>query len=217
LSFSYTWLDKNKVHTFALPDYKNYKKDRRDDSALCRDLWELMASADIIVAHNGDQFDLKTSNARFVINGLTPAPSFKSFDTLKIARRHFRFSSNKLDNIARALKIGRKLHHTGKDLWVRCLNGEPAAWDTMRRYNAQDCRLLEAVYLRLRAFAPSHPNLNLYTNASACPTCQSADIKKRGLHYLKSTVRQRMRCNDCGAQWCSEIINQSPSSKRSAA
>ena len=199
LSFAWKWVGEKKVRGFCLPDYPVYKKNKADDSALTQELWNMMDAADIIVAHNGDKFDIKKTNARFLINGLTPPSPYKTVDTLKIARSSFGFDSNKLDDLARYLGIGKKLPHTGTNLWVSCMDGDPAAWKVMRKYNIHDVELLEPVYLRLRPWAKSHPNLNNYSREKiSCPTCQSVNTQKRGPDNSLKTVYQRMKCSDCG-------------------
>jgi len=62
-----------KVHSLSLTDYpKTYKNDYLDDYELCRDLREVLQDADVLVAHNGDKFDLKMFNARLMYHGLEP-------------------------------------------------------------------------------------------------------------------------------------------------
>jgi uncharacterized protein YprB with RNaseH-like and TPR domain len=198
LSFAVKWSDKKTIKTHALPDYRGYSKNRYDDKRLARDMWEVVNEADFIVAHNGDEFDLKKANARFIVHGLTPPAPYKSIDTLKISRRNFKFDSNKLDNIARQLGVGRKLPHTGADLWRRCLDGDPDAWNTMRRYNAHDVALLDGVYHKIRSWDARHPDLNHYTRAGACPTCQSMNIQRgRGWNVSRAGKKERLRCLDC--------------------
>src|SRR6266487_356449 len=158
LSFAYKWLGEKRIHTHALPDFTIFTKDREDDSGLVRELWSLLDRADIVVGHNGDRFDLRKSNARFIVHGLAPPSPYKSIDTLKIARRHFNFTSNRLDDLGQYLSVGRKLAHTGVHLWLGCMRGDEKSWTMMRRYNAQDVALLERVYLKLRPWATGHPN-----------------------------------------------------------
>lgn len=213
LCFAYKWLGEHRVHTCALPDYPGYPKDRTNDGKLVRDLWRVMDEADIVIAHNGDSFDIKKVNARFLVHGLNAPDPFKSVDTLKVARRHFRFDSNKLNDLGGYLGVGKKLPHTGFDLWRRCMAGDPSAWRVMRRYNAQDVRLLERVYLKLRSWDKSHPNLTLYSGVAGCPTCQSPHIQRRGVNVSKVTVSPRFQCQDCGT-WFSG--KSGPNGKKAA-
>ncbi len=197
LSFAWKFLGEKKTHVLALPDFPGYAKNRTCDKALVTKLWELFSEADVIVAHNGDRFDIRKSNARFIAHGLTPPAPYKSFDTLKAARRNFKFDSNRLDDLGGYLGLGRKLATTGKATWLGCMNGDPKAWATMKRYNKQDVVLLEAVYLKLRAWSTNHPNLTNYTG-TGCPVCQSTKLERSGFAYLTSGRKQRMLCQGCG-------------------
>lgn len=200
MCYSLKWSDKKSIKTRSLNDYPGYDQKRTCDRALVTELHKDMSDADIIVAHNGDSFDIKKTNARLIVHGLQPPAPFKTVDTLKIARRSFKFDSNKLDNIGRYLGLGRKLPNTGKDLWVGCMNGDPKSWATMRRYNAQDVRLLEAVYLKIRPWSVSHPNLSAYSLKPGCPVCQSTNVQSRGFNVAKLRRTQRWQCRemDCG-------------------
>src|SRR6266487_3519317 len=204
LSFAYKWLGEKKIHTHALPDYPAYEKDREDDAGLTRELWRVLDSSDVAIAHNGDRFDTRKANSRFIAHGLVPPRPRKNVDTLKIARRHFNFTSNRLDDLGQYLGVGRKLAHTGKHLWLGCMRGDPAAWRMMVRYNKTDVALLERVYLKLRPWATGHPNLDNFTRANVCPTCQSQKLVHRGFNLTKTGKRQRFQCTDCGA-WSSGI------------
>lgn len=201
LCFAYKWLGESKVHTRALCDYPGYRKNRKDDKALVKDLWEILDRADLVVAHNGDSFDIKKSNARFIVHGLKPPTPFKSIDTLKIARANFKFDSNKLDNIGRYLQVGKKLAHTGMHLWLGCMDGDPSSWRVMKRYNAQDVRLLESVYERVKPWAKNHPILTAIAPQKhlACPTCLSFDVQRRGWRVNKVKKVPRFQCQSCGS------------------
>jgi hypothetical protein len=228
LSFAAKWLGERGVKTHTLPDYPRYRSHRHDDKSLVRELWNYLDSADIVVAHNGVRFDMPKIRARMVVHDLPPPSHYRTIDTLQIART-CKFDSAKLDNLGRYLGEGRKIPNTGGTLWKEvCEDGNPKAWETMRRYNAQDVRLLERIYNRLKPWATAHPNLNLYhDDPLACPTCQSHRIKAKGYVYLKSTVKRRYFCLSCDAQWQGETVrnattsirqtNPSPSNRRRAA
>lgn len=198
LSFSAKWLGEPKVYTYALPDFPGYKKDKHNDEKLVKKLAEILESADIIVAHNGDRFDITMTNTRLITHSLPPLSPKKTIDTLKIARQKFKFLSNRLDDLGNVLGVGRKLSHTGKKLWFACMAGDPKAWKMMKAYNEQDVRLLERVYLKLRPFATSHPNINTLTRQiGACPKCGSTRLHKRGFTYTRTSEVQRFQCIDC--------------------
>lgn len=201
LSFAFKWLHEKKVHTYALPDFKGYKSDPTNDEKLVEKLAELVSQADIVVGHNGDRHDLRYMNARLLVHGHTPPKPYKTIDTLKIARSKFKFLSNRLDDLGNVLGVGRKLAHTGKHLWFACMNGDKKAWKLMRKYNAQDVVLLERVYLKIRAWHTTHPNVNFVDRKlGACPKCGSTNIHRNGYHYSAHGEAQRYKCKDC-AGW----------------
>jgi DNA polymerase elongation subunit (family B) len=202
LSWSFKWLDGKQI-TKALPDYPNFDKDQRDDSALVKELAELLEKADIIVAHNGDRFDIRKAQARMLMNGFDPPKPFKTVDTLKVAKKHFMLSSNKLDHLGQFLNVGRKVQTGGYELWKKCMEGDKRAWNRMKRYNAQDVRLLEAVYLKLRPWHDTHPNMNvIMEREDGCPKCGGKELTKRGYAYTRTGRSSRFQCLSCKGYSC---------------
>lgn len=194
------WLDNNRFIVSSLPDDPKYKENYLDDKMIMQKLWELMDEADVIIAHNANAFDVKKANTRFLIHGMTPPSPYKVIDTLLIARRYFKFPSNKLDDLGNFLGVGRKIPTGGIDLWDDCEAGDPKAWKKMIKYCKQDVLLLERVYLKLLPYITNHPNQNYYNieNKHNCPKCNSDNTHRRGYLYLASGKKQRMKCNNCG-------------------
>jgi hypothetical protein len=195
LSFAVKWVGEKKVKTYGLIDYPGYKKDVENDEQLVNELWKVFDEADILIGHNGDAFDIRKANTRFISHKLPPPSPYKTVDTLKIARRAFKFDSNKLDDLGRYLGIGRKLPHTGFHLWQGCMSGDPEAWKKMKQYNGHDVELLEQVYYLMRAWSPTHPNVN--KSEIACPKCGSIHTQKRGFSYTLLRQKQRYQCLTC--------------------
>ena len=83
LCFTGKWLDSGKTVTLGLPGFPDYEKNRTDDKALIEELWKMLDEADVVVAHNGDKFDIKKINTRFLVHGLTPPAPYKPVDTLR--------------------------------------------------------------------------------------------------------------------------------------
>ena len=160
--------------------------------------WELIDEADAVVHFNGKAFDMKHLQREFLLNGLPPASPHKDIDLLTTVRSRFKFPSNKLDHVAGQLGVGNKVEHEGFDLWVRCMAGEKKAWDKMKRYNVQDVRLTEKVYVILRPWITSHPNRAVYDGRIyTCPTCGSNNYQKRGKRHTNAHSYQQFQCNDC--------------------
>jgi len=199
LSFAYKWLGEKTVKAYSLPDFPLYKKEPENDKALVKKLWELFNEADVVIAHNGDQFDMRKANAFFIANGLTPPSPYKTVDTKKVAKRYFMFNSNKLDDLGNYLGLGRKAQTGGFSLWKGCMEGNMEAWKKMVKYNKQDIVLLEEIYLKLLPWISNHPNVNIFDEkTAACPNCGGQHIQKRGKGANALTTYQRYQCMDCG-------------------
>jgi DNA polymerase elongation subunit (family B) len=194
LSWSAKWLGGKQI-TKGLCSYPNYKPGP-DDRKLVEDLHKLISEADIVIAHNGDRFDVKKMNTRFIFHGLTPPEPYKTVDTLKVAKRHFAFNSNKLDDLGDFLKVGRKVKHPGFELWLGCERGDQKSWDLMLKYNKQDVILLEQVYLKLRPWIRGHENVA--RDEVSCPKCNSKKLQSRGTGWSSGIEYQRYQCSDCG-------------------
>ena len=84
LSWAAKWLyDENILSDVLTPEGAV----ARDDKRILDSVWKLIDEADIVIAHNGDRFDIRKLNARFILNDMNPPSPYKSIDTLKIARR----------------------------------------------------------------------------------------------------------------------------------
>lgn len=200
LCWSAKWLGEKTIYSSALPDFpKEYKKNPENDKLILLKLWKLLDEADIVIAHNGKQFDVRKVNARLAINNIPPPSPYKVIDTLLAARQYFFFTSNKLDDLGKYLKVGQKQETGGFKLWKQCMMGNKEAWKKMVSYCKNDILLLEKVYLKLRPFMQNHPNLNIYTSVEdeQCPKCNSSNIKKEGFAYTTVSKYQQYSCKDC--------------------
>jgi hypothetical protein len=198
LSWSAKWLFNSDILSDCLTSEEVIK---HDDSRILKSIWNLLEEADIVISHNGNNFDIKRLNTRFLYNELIPPTPYQSVDTLVIAKNTFDFSSRKLDYINQYLGLPAK-QPTGFELWKRCFLGDPEALNIMERYNRNDVEILEDLYLKLRPYIKGHPNLNLWSteNVSVCPNCASKDLDWSIKEYYTYTgVYRGFRCLNCGA------------------
>lgn len=199
LSAAWKWLGKPEVYSVFAND-----PIQGDDINVCESLYEAIEEADVIIAHNLNKFDLPMLNTRLIMNGFGPLKNVKKIDTLVIARKNFRFSSNRLDDLGLFLKLGRKQETSGFDLWKRVVEGDITAREEMTTYNKQDVILLEQVYNTLKAY-DSNPNINMahfYNDSKIrCPSCGSEDVTATG-NSVFSPISEfpEMLCNCCGAR-----------------
>lgn len=212
LSFAWKWLGDKRVNVLGLDDFDGYRKNKTSDKALMAKAHELMSEADIIVAHNGTSFDTKKVQTRLIANGFPPPKPFREVDTLRIAKRHFAFSSNRLGDLCKAMGIGAKGDPGGFETWLACRAGDPKAWARMKRYNKQDVVILEQLYLKLRPWSNNHPNMALLSDKpSACPKCGSTKgMVSRGWSAAGSVSRRRRyECLSCRGYSSGRIAKRS--------
>lgn len=200
LSVSWRWDHEKVTNVKALCDYKGYKSGKDCEEKLIKDIWKLIDEADVIIGHNNDKFDFKKARAKFLEFGLPPHSPVAKVDTLKIARREFGFTSNKLNDLGEKLGIGKKTPHTGLRLWLECMDGEPAAWKLMKKYSKQDTVLLYDVFHKLKPWITSGLNMGMLVEdgTPTCPSCGSTDLQKRGFAVTNSGKYQRFQCKCCG-------------------
>lgn len=139
ICISYKWLGDNQVYNLVWD--KN-----QDDRFLLEQFIEVMNEADMLVAHNGDRFDLKWIKTRALMHRLPMLIDYPQFDTLKVAKKKFNFQSNTLDYISKILGAGGKIK-TNIDLWIDIiLKKDKKALQDMLDYCDEDVRQLEHVY-----------------------------------------------------------------------
>ena len=179
---------------------------RRKDKSIVRGLWNLMDKADIIIAHNAVKFDVRKMNARFKMNGLGPPLPYQVIDTLRHAQKNFAFSSYSLDYLNRLLDNSGKIK-TEYGLWKKCigmngLDAQKKALVSMVKYNRQDITALEELYVELRPWMKSHPNIGLYydsgENTQRCTNCGDKHITWKGTYVTPMNRYRAWRCK-CGA------------------
>jgi DNA polymerase elongation subunit (family B)/predicted RNA-binding Zn-ribbon protein involved in translation (DUF1610 family) len=199
LTWAAKWLFEDKVYSGKL---KPKEVLEQDDKRIIEGIWKLVNEADIIIAHNGEKFDMPKLNSRFIINGLNPPLPYQQIDTLKHIRRQFGFTSNKLDYVNKLLNLERK-KETNFELWERCMKGNANALSEMEAYNVQDVRILEETYLMIRAWIKPHPNMGLFIldeKEHRCPNCGSNELNTQGkMYYTTANAYDLMRCSNCGA------------------
>ena len=199
ISYAAKWLDSPEIF------YQDNRKE--DDKDIILSLVSLLDEAEIVVAHNGDRFDLPQIRGRALVHGIKPPSPVKIVDTCKIARREFGFASNSLEYLSTVLdckiKKGGHKKFPGFELWLECLRNNEDAWEELKEYNIDDVKTLEEVYLKMLPWITTHPNVTLMETAGdeeeiCCPKCDSNLIHYRGYAYTNSGVYSKYQCQSCG-------------------
>ena len=202
----FKWLGEKKIETISiLDDPKRFKNDNHDDYYVVSEFRKILETADAQIYHHGDKFDLPMFNARLAYHNLPPLPKIPSIDTKKLASRHFRFNSNRLDYLARFLGYKGKMANPA-GLLIDAFNGKIDAIKHMVKYCKQDIDINEFVFKRLTPFMQNQKvNMNMYLEGARCPSvdCGSINLQWRGFNRTRTAKYRRFQCQDCGS-WSDE-------------
>jgi predicted RNA-binding Zn-ribbon protein involved in translation (DUF1610 family) len=217
LSYCAKWLGNDKI----IYSDNSKQKNKEDDTRIVKQLWKLLDTADIIVAHNGKSFDARKIQARFFLHGMPPPSPFKIIDTLLETRKNFAMTSAKLEYLTDKMCVTKKVKHSkfpGFELWKECLAGNPEAWEEMRIYNIADVVSLEEYYLILRPWITGHPNVANYTQVAAagpvCPNCGSDHVIRKGFRSTQVGQYPRYHCQGCGAWSRGRLLTNSKDQRK---
>ncbi len=173
-----------------------------NDKKVAKILHDVISEADLVVWHNGDKFDLKKLKARMIYHGLPPLKRVPTIDTLKVVRREFGFTSNRLGYLSEYLKLGEQKGEPRPGIWLDEIRGVKGVGEEMLPYGDQDVRTLRALYLKIRPHISNHPNLALLAGGEdrgVCRNCGGKHLNKRGMRVQAKKKVQAYQCNDCGS------------------
>jgi hypothetical protein len=188
----YKWENQKTIHSLTWDENQN-------DKQLLLDFIKIISQADEIVSHNGDSFDEKWFRTRCLYHQIPCPPKFPSLDTLKKAKKHFRFNSNKLDYIGRFL-IGEGKIGTGFDLWKKILLEKcDKSLKDMVKYCKKDVKILEEIYKRLQPYIEHNHHIAIYTggNKYDCPNCGGDCSLSKTRTTKLGGIKRQLQCKTC--------------------
>lgn len=189
---SYKWLGEKQVYNLAWDN-------NQDDRFLIEQFVEVLNEADLIVAHNGDRFDLKWLKTRALYHGIPMLPNYNQFDTLKVAKSKLYLNSNRLDYISKFLGHEGKIH-TEPSLWNDVvMKNDRKALNDMIDYCDEDVRQLEKVYEVFKYL--DNPKLHVGVKngltKQTSPISGGVNIEKiKSVTTNRGTIKHIMRDND---------------------
>lgn len=190
LCWAAKWLGEQEIY---------FSSTQKDHKQMLNYIHSLLDEADSVVHYNGTKFDIPTLNKEFILHNMMPPSPYHQIDLLRVARNQFKFASNKLVYVAKALGLTPKISHIGHELWIRCMAGDKEAWEMMKEYNIGDVTLLEEVYYTFLPWIKQHPNHAMYSdNKLICPNCGGSHYQRRGTTATRAGIYQRYNCLDCG-------------------
>lgn len=186
----------------SLHHYPLWEEDHTNDLMLVEQMWDVLDKSDIVIAHNASFDDGWFAN-RFAAHGMQPPSSYKVICTLKALKKYFKLPSNSLDASTRYFGLEQKRSHEGISLWLRCMQGDVEAMESMLEYNRGDIPTLEQLYYKILPFIKNHPNAALYYNDDKvrCNTCGADDMEEITGKYSYTNLSKfkTFRCNSCGS------------------
>lgn len=175
------------------------------DRELLLKLKPLLEWADVVITYNGESFDSRRINARFMIHGIQPPSPYKHYDVMKLVKRVADHTSNTLDYISTNVnKKYKKLHHSdfpGMSLWDQCELENVKAWQSMKKYNVHDVLSTEEAAINLLAWAPdSFPEFYPVSDrATDCGRCGwHGHMRPVKTKLNKHSEVMQYRCQKCG-------------------
>lgn len=215
MAWSAKWLEEpeNKV------TYYDIRGKKGNDKSIMKPLWDLLDEADIVITQNGEHFDSRKINARFMLHGMKPPKPYLHIDTYKLVKKVAAFTSNKLEYLTDKFCVKHKKTSHGKfpglQLWIECLKDNNEAWNEMKYYNIKDILSTEELYLTVKAWAPeSMPKMFPMTAAvDTCSTCGYFGKMRAGRDRIrKGGVYTQNSCPKCGS-W--QVVKQKTDKNRS--
>lgn len=191
LSFAAKWYGDKAIHYWS-----EFHHSREE---MARQSWRMFDDADVVVGYNHVRFDVPWLNSEWLRAGLGPPSPWVDIDLLSVNRRRFRNLSNKLTYVVEQAGLPAKLETGGQSLWNKCLQGDPKAWATFKRYNIKDVLITEQLFDYLRPWIKG-PHLGQWSGMKdCCYACGGVDLDLVGLVYGKTTAYPKLICSSCGA------------------
>ena len=187
------WEHEKKVHSLEW--------NKGNDKKLLQDFMKVIAEADEVIGHNGDNYDIKWLRTRCLIHRIPSFPKYQSLDTLKQSRKYFKFNSNRLDYISKVTG-GTGKSKTEYSWWKKIvLENDSLSMSKMVKYCKKDVIELERIHQVFKPYTEPKTHVGVHRGGSKidCPECSSTKTQSRG-YWITSTgnKRNKCQCTDCG-------------------
>lgn len=185
-----------------------FKDGEGDDELMLKKFVSVLDTADIVVAQNGDRFDLTTFYWRLNELKLPPPENeIITLDTLKLSRRVFRSPSHKLDYRSKVYGFGGKIKQDMGDC-IAVAKGDSKKQKERVRYNIKDVLDLRRLFWReINYYFIPKQIAKLLKNYiyEKRPFCKKCEVKRRKKYDVSSVEKTDMhiqyKCRNCDYKW----------------
>jgi len=191
------WLGEKKVHALDWGKSQNSKN-------MMKKFIKELESADVVIAQNGDAFDVKYVNTLALLHGLPPVAWPTTEDTRKMIRRHFYVTSSSLKYMSELLLEGDTKDRMQFQDWIDIVEDkDQKALDKMIKYCKKDVALTERVWKTIQPYVTPRVNRSLLVRGHkhGCPQCGHEHASKWGLRHTTTGSWQRLKCKSCFHVW----------------
>lgn len=193
----YKWAHERKVHSL------DWGFNKQDSSEMINKFVKVVEDADIVIGHNGDKFDIRHINTQRLLHDQPPISWPTSEDTLKQLRRHFYFTSFKLDYVSKMLVGSGKSPMNFQD-WIDIVERNSSkALNRMIKYCKNDVLKLDQVWKKIAPYCKvkAHCGIISGMGRDSCPRCTSVEYVRNGFRYTAAGKYQDFKCKSCNHRW----------------
>lgn len=185
-------LNEDKVHMESV--WETRQKDALDDKELCKQIYNVLKDADMIITYNGIKCDVPFIQTRLLAHGLPPLPPIAHKDVYYTAKFKLKLSRNRLFDVQTFLGFSNKKTPVDLYKWLKALIGDKSAQKEILTHCRQDILVLEEAYMKLRPLMNSHPRLNGY---GVCNKCSGTLLKSKVYYTAGKGQKINLVCQKC--------------------
>ena len=200
------WLFDDKVYSSFVT---RQEAKNRDDYNVVKRLYPLISKADLVIAHNGDKYDIRKINWFFSLYNFQPNNRYITLDTYKKSKELFGAESCSLGYLLKMYGFNGKGVMYSED-WEDIETGRVSAKVKAEPYCRDDVLGLEDLYLKIRPWIRHHPNMSIYyemyhpleEEESYCPRCLHVlgDMRwDKQYRTPNGTIYASANCPHCGS------------------
>lgn len=157
--------------TFDVSKYKPDQYDDKSDYELIKKFTEIANGADLLIGHNGKNFDVAFLRSRIIKHHLPDLSPILIDDTYLLTKA-IKTMSHALDYLLRKFGLGQKIQHRGLDMWKDVSTKKKKALREMVTYCTGDVEGLRKLYKYVKPYIKSNLNMAMFQgNPDACPSC----------------------------------------------